>query len=77
MTIFNSKIRLCYDERRVTAWLNWLIDSGEGRGVSRHVRRLIHKSEKRLGVSEEVKVRIDDLMEEIERLQLYRDDIPF
>ncbi|HBH36269.1 MAG TPA: alpha-1-antitrypsin [Gammaproteobacteria bacterium] len=65
------------EEMIVIAWLNWFIDSGEGSGVSRHVQRIVHKSEKRLGVGEELKVRIDDLMDERARFLFSDEDILF
>lgn len=52
------------EEMIVTAWLSWFIDSDIGCGVSRHVRRLIHKREKQLGISEELISRVEELMEE-------------
>ncbi len=39
------------------------VDSDKGNAISRHVGRLIHKAEKRLGVGEDLKDKIEALME--------------
>ena len=63
------------EEMVVIAWLSLFIETDKGNGVSRHVRRLIHKSEQRLGVDEELKVRIGDMMDEMVRFLLSDEDI--
>jgi len=52
------------EEMVVIAWLSWFIDSGEGSGVSRHVKRLIHKAEKHLGIEGELISHVEELIEE-------------
>ncbi|MCP4313651.1 MAG: hypothetical protein GY790_20550, partial [Bacteroidetes bacterium] len=60
----NELVEEGYPEEVVTiAWLSVLIDSDKGSAVSRHVRRLVHKAEKRLAVGEDIKDLIKALME--------------
>ncbi len=55
-----------YTEEVVTiAWLSVFIDSDKGSAISRHMRRLIHKAEKRLAIGHDLKNRIEVMMEAI------------
>lgn len=60
----NELVEEAYPEEMVIiAWLSVLIDSDEGSAASRHVRRLIHKAQKRLDIGGELKAQIGELMD--------------
>ncbi len=56
------------EEMIVIAWLSLFINTEDGHDVSRHVRRLIHKAEKKMKIESVLKRRVSELLNTIDEV---------